>query len=38
MKNQYESPEISLSKIGKKDVISTSAGEGGDTPLTNAFK
>ncbi len=37
MKNQYESPEISLTEIAKKDLISTSAGEGGDTPLTNAF-
>ena len=37
MKNQYESPELSLSHIEKKDVISTRAGNGGDTPLVSAF-
>ena len=34
MKKNYDTPELLLTKIEKKDVIATS---GGDTPLMCAF-
>ena len=34
MKKTYESPEITLSKLEKPDVITTS---GGDTPVIDVF-